>query len=187
MRVHHGVQTVAVGGLPEEGPMQGAAGTRGGLVYDFQNMVADITIASKRNPSKAKKLPSVEFPYMLGGGGVNLRDQLHKDDDMPLQFKYMPSNCRIWYTPEMISDYTQLWKAAASAVFDKDSDLCVKNSVTKGPKGDSGDGTSGSSDGDGDGDDDGDGDGDEGSASSLLLSSGLVVAVSLISTAVIVL
>lgn len=188
MRVHHGVKTVAVGGLPEEGPMQGAAGTRGGLVYDFESAMRDIETAQKKNPSEAKSLPSVDFPYMLSGGGVNLRDQLHEDDDMPIQFKYMPSNCRIWYTPEMISDYTHLWKAAASAIWDEDSDLCVKDSVTEGPKGQdedktgSSDGSSGSSSGDGE-----DGDGDEGAASSVILSRGLIVAVSLISTAMIAL
>lgn len=190
MRVHHGVKTVAVGGIPKEGPMQGAAGTRGGLVYDLENMVKDINTASGRNPKEAKKLPNFSFPYIMGGGGVNLFDQLHEGDDTPLQFKYMPSSCRIWYTPEMIVDYTHLWKAAASAIWDEDSDLCIKDSITEGPKGDKGtNGSGGDDDGDDDDDDDDDeGDeGDEGAASSVLLSRGLVVVVSLMSTAVILL
>lgn len=179
MRVHHGVKTVAVGGLPETGAMQGAAGTRGGLVYDFPTMVRDINTAQRENPSSARNLPSPDFPYLLSGGGVNLRDQLHEDDDTPLQFHYMPSNCRIWYTPEMIVNYTHLWKAAASATWDDDSDLCIEGSVTKGPEG-----TEESTSGDDDDDDDDD---KEDAASSVLLSRGLVAAVSLISTALIVL
>ncbi|KAK2765932.1 hypothetical protein FQN54_007447 [Arachnomyces sp. PD_36] len=180
MRVHHGVQSVAVGGIPEEGPMQGAAGTRGGLVYDFQTIIQDIKTAKARSPSEASNLPSVDFPYVVAGGGVNLRDQLHQDDDTPLQFQYLPSNCRIWYTPEMITDYTYLWKAAASAIWDEDSGLCVKDSVTEGPEPSNEDVSS--SDSDNDGEDD-----EEDAASSVLLSRGLVVAVSLISTALIVL
>jgi hypothetical protein len=52
-------------------------------------------------------------------GGVNLKDNLRKDDEsgMPLEFMYEAADCRMWFTAPMISDVTVLWKGVADRMF----------------------------------------------------------------------
>ena len=59
---------------------------------------------------------------------INLRDQIRKDETIPLQFTYEAANCRIFYTIQTFYNYTNLWKYAADAVFSNPA-LCVKNST----------------------------------------------------------
>lgn len=72
---------------------------------------------------------------------INLRNQVRKDEDVPLQFVYEAADCRIFYTPQTFYNYPALWKYAADAIWTK-PDLCVKDSTgyatakatdTKGP------------------------------------------------------
>lgn len=47
---------------------------------------------------------------------------------MPLQFVYEAANCRIFYTPQTIFNYTNLWMYAADATWKK-PELCVQGST----------------------------------------------------------
>lgn len=60
--------------------------------------------------------------------GLNLRDQIRKGSDVPLQFSYEPADCRIFYTVDTWNDYEALWNYAASAIW-TNSSLCVQNSL----------------------------------------------------------
>jgi hypothetical protein len=133
MKTEKGVKSVVVGGRPQAGPMQGVGATRGGQVMELETLVA--TFETIYNQTKDPSvLPLIPVP---GNGAiypidlhVNLADQIRKDDksQTPLQFIYEASDCRIWFTPEMLLDYTHLWQRAAEALW-SNSTYCVKNST----------------------------------------------------------
>ena len=64
---------------------------------------------------------------------VNLRDQIRREDfetdGTPVQFLYDAANCRIFYTVDTWSNYSQLWRYAVRAIDDPFS-LCVKGSTS---------------------------------------------------------
>ncbi len=128
--MHHdaGVKTVVVGGLPQTGPMQTASGTRGAQLYTAENVDDDIAIAEYFNATTANLLPDRDEDVLITFLGVNLRDQIRKEqEDVPVQFVYDAANCRIFYTFETWSDYSQLWTYAVNAA--SDSKLCVAGST----------------------------------------------------------
>ena len=57
--MHHdaGVKTVAVGGLPQAGPMQTASGTRGAQLYTAEDIDNTIAVAEYFNATTADILP----------------------------------------------------------------------------------------------------------------------------------
>jgi len=59
---------------------------------------------------------------------INLRDQVRKGGNIPLQFVYEAATCRIFYTPKTFYNYTALWTYAADAMWNNPS-LCVKDST----------------------------------------------------------
>jgi hypothetical protein len=59
---------------------------------------------------------------------INLRDQVRKGQTTPLQFAYEPADCRIYFTPKTIANYTALWQYAADAVWNNPA-LCVEGST----------------------------------------------------------
>ena len=125
--MHHeaGVKTVAVGGRPQDGPMQAIGGTRGALKYDSNSIDVDMEVA--------QKLGNVTFPdrdidFWVQYAGVNLADQVRKGQSFPLQFAYEAADCRIFYTPSTFLDYAALWKYAADAAW-SDPGLCVTGST----------------------------------------------------------
>lgn len=224
LKVDVGVRSVAVGGIPQYGPMQGVSGTRGSNVAALQS-ISDIAAQIRRtlsslsdsdlNPSAADLFsdalrdisaddidslptPLSSAPWRLGGT-VNVLDEIRVGSapDDPLQFVYQASDCRLFYTGDMIRDIRQLWLAAAKFAGGDDS-VCVPGS-TDGP-GTGSDGVvlegtefsggtvwssansterpEGSEDSNGD---DGDGDGDDGSgANALQASFGLIVAMAVL-------
>lgn len=60
--------------------------------------------------------------------GINLRDQVRPDDPVPLQFKYEPADCRIFYSLANAFNFTRLWSDAVIAAFD-DNSMCVDGST----------------------------------------------------------
>lgn len=65
-----------------------------------------------------------------GSFNLNMVDDILLDDESetPLQFIYEAADCRLFYTPEMISDGSAAWKAAAR-VMNGDYDMCISNST----------------------------------------------------------
>ena len=128
--MHHdaGVKTVVVGGLPQTGPMQTASGSRGVQLYTAENIDDAISVAEYFNTTTANFLPDRNESVLITFLGVNLRDQIRKEqEDVPVQFLYDAADCRIFYTFETWSDYSQLWTYAVNAA--SDSKLCIAGST----------------------------------------------------------
>ncbi|KAL9096766.1 MAG: hypothetical protein Q9165_001254 [Trypethelium subeluteriae] len=135
-----GVKTVVAGGLPQDGPMQAVGGTRGSEQYDYHQIDNDFALAPRLDSSLKHTFPNRTQPIWVVELSVNLRDQFRLGNDEPLQFKYQPASCRIYYTFDTFNNYTNLWNRAADAIW-IDQDICVKGSTghpydsTPGPSG----------------------------------------------------
>ncbi|KAI0188435.1 hypothetical protein EV127DRAFT_497760 [Xylaria flabelliformis] len=134
--MHHeaGVRTVAVGGQPQDGPMQAPSGSRGAREYDLSVLDSNIdfsqTILQSLNSPNATFLPNrteANDMFILGAS-INLRDQVRREQTTPLQFAYLPADCRIYYTPQTVYNFTKLWEHAAAATWTNTS-LCVPGST----------------------------------------------------------
>lgn len=128
--MHHeaGVRTVVVGGQPSHGPMQAPSGSRGAELYSVEELDTDFDIAQSLNETTSSYLPQrAEDVYVLYAG-INLRDQIRKDEETPLQFVYEAADCRIYFTPQTVWNFTNLWKYAVKAAWD-DPKLCVQGST----------------------------------------------------------
>lgn len=132
--MHHeaGVRIVVAGGQPTPGPMQSSS-TRGAASYTVDTLDAHIEFAQeiyKLNDTDVYFLPpnrTEASGIAINVASINLRDQVRKDDTTPLQFAYEAADCRIWYTPQTLYNYTMLWKYAADSIWGS-KDLCVSGS-----------------------------------------------------------
>ncbi|RDL33310.1 Uncharacterized protein BP5553_08749 [Venustampulla echinocandica] len=134
--MHHeaGVRTVVAGGLPVYGPMQAPGLTRGARSYGMDILDANIDYAEALlewekdpNPFFLPNRTEALDVFVLAGS-INLRDQVRKGEDIPLQFVYEAADCRIFYTPRTVFNYTALWQYAADAIWTNPS-LCIKDST----------------------------------------------------------
>jgi hypothetical protein len=136
MRHEGGVKAVAAGGRPNNGPMQAPSGNRGAEFQSTDELDANIDFAQRiyqsANFTDAEifdVLPNrtQALDVYVTFASINLRDQVRKDETIPLQFEYQAADCRIWYTPKTIYNYTALWQYAADAIWSSKS-LCVPGS-----------------------------------------------------------
>jgi hypothetical protein len=124
------VRTVVIGGRPEPGPMQAASGSRGALVYSAAAITSDISLAIEKDKDVASRLPTKRNDsgmYVIHAG-INLRDQVRPRDPTPLQFQYLPADCRLYWTFENAYNMTRLWEDVSTAAFEDDS-RCVESST----------------------------------------------------------
>ncbi|KAM3070136.1 hypothetical protein ACMFMG_003829 [Clarireedia jacksonii] len=134
MRHEAGVKVVAVGGTPSTGPMQAPAGSRGALDYSVDTLDANIgftqSLLQNQSSPDATFLPNrtEAMDVFVYFADINLRDQVRKGETVPLQFAYEAADCRIYYTPNTVYNYTNLWQYAADAIW-KTPSLCVKGST----------------------------------------------------------
>ncbi|KUJ09328.1 uncharacterized protein LY89DRAFT_657656 [Mollisia scopiformis] len=125
-----GVKTIAVGGRPQNAPMQAIGGTKGALAQPFasiQQMSQAFWNASDYIPTDLLETANETFPGLnplplgandataLKGYSINAADNIPVGDDLqiPLQFVFEPANCRIFYTPETVLSESALWEMAA--------------------------------------------------------------------------
>jgi hypothetical protein len=134
--MHHeaGVKVVVAGGRPSTGPMQAPSGTRGALMYSTDDLDSDISLTqnllAQRGSPNATFLPNRTEAldvYVLFAS-INLRDQVRRDETTPLQFAYEAADCRIFYTPQTVYNYTALWQYAVDATW-SNSSRCVEGST----------------------------------------------------------
>lgn len=109
--------------------MQAVSGTRGAQYYTSDLLNSDISTAIELNETANDALPPREEDVLITYLTFNLCDQIRKGENIPLQFIYEAANCRIFYTPSTIFNYTALWTYAANAIFTTPA-LCVKDSTT---------------------------------------------------------
>ncbi|KAF1970425.1 hypothetical protein BU23DRAFT_511669 [Bimuria novae-zelandiae CBS 107.79] len=142
-----GVRTIAVGGQPKFGPMQGLGGTKGAQSFAYNDIQIRMRIAyflgspeqqAEWNKTTFGKTAFAEqlfkrTVYSGSGpaGGINLKDNLRKDDPSktPLEFMYEAADCRMFYTAPMINDVTMLWKGVVDRMFRNGTAKCVQGST----------------------------------------------------------
>ncbi|CCD42796.1 similar to peptidase S41 family protein [Botrytis cinerea T4] len=111
-----GVRVVVVGGTPTTGPMQAPAGSRGARDYDTFTLDANIDftqhLLQNQSSTDAIFLPNrtEQLSVFVYFADINLRDQVRKNEEIPLQFAYEAADCRIYYTPQTVYNYTNLWR-----------------------------------------------------------------------------
>ncbi|KAG8361310.1 hypothetical protein FVEN_g1072 [Fusarium venenatum] len=121
-----GVKTISIGGRPHEGPMQGVGGVKGSHVYgheDIKRYAGYVKNKLESNSSAILKemdrytnyIPS-RTRYMA----VNMLDSYLPEDrgsGPPSQFVTEHSECRMFWTQEMVDSPAAVWKVAAKAAF----------------------------------------------------------------------
>jgi hypothetical protein len=123
MHLQAGVKSIAMGGRPKAGPVQGVGGIKGAESYEFSYIYSDAQSAiSQGTPEQAAVLNKFsDLPInRSSSNSVNLRDNIlpgNLNDGLPAQFVVEESDCRLYYTLDMVNDVTALWKAAAAAAF----------------------------------------------------------------------
>jgi hypothetical protein len=146
MKAQGNVQQVVIGGTPRTGPMQGVTGSKGGQVWTLAQVYTEASNAysflsgyrDQLAGTEIEKLVNATRPlnraaYNANGdilAAINLRDNIRVGDagQTPLEFVYEAADCKLFYTPAMISDPTLVWKAAANARWNNNQG-CVQGSV----------------------------------------------------------
>lgn len=139
MRRLAGVQTIAMGGRPNDDIIQAVGGTKGTNNYSW-NYIQSIVEAVYNYSSPAQQTTydgtvlatynsNLPIARAVGAPNVNARDGIRKNDttNTPLQFRYEEADCRLYFTPEMTVDVTAIWKAAADVKWGKDE--CVAGAL----------------------------------------------------------
>lgn len=122
-----GVKTVVFGGRPTKKPMQAVGGVRGAQVLGFhdiynltrRNMESQFTEVSPGQKASLSKLTTLPFQRSTVAR-LNVRDQILRrnlKDGVPAQFVKEPAECRLFWTLPMLSDVSEVWKAAADAAW----------------------------------------------------------------------
>lgn len=121
LRINGGVKSVAFGGRPKKGPIQGVGGIKGSQVYQLSDIyqLAERGILLGSNAEALQNVSTLPIARSTAGS-VNVRDQIlrtNTDDGLPAQFVVEHADCRLYWTASMITDMTEVWKAAADAAF----------------------------------------------------------------------
>jgi hypothetical protein len=125
MREQGKVKTLVFGGRPSNrGLMQGVGGTKGPRQYFMRQIRRDVESAYQYATAEQKRWfarQNIEtrllFARAYGNATVNFQDALREGDSSqtPLQYRYEPADCRLYYTAEMVMDVTATWRAASDA------------------------------------------------------------------------
>ncbi|KPM41800.1 hypothetical protein AK830_g4683 [Neonectria ditissima] len=92
--------------------------------------------ASNWSARAAAALPQVrEKGVFINYATFNLRDQVCDQDGTgtPLQFKYLPADCRLYFTLDNVFNASTLWRDVGRAAWGGDDSLCVAGSTTADP------------------------------------------------------
>ena len=126
-----GVKTVVIGGRPEPGAMQTASGSRGAASYNSDELTIDFSIAELHNAEAATLSEQYNDTGMVVNyAGFTLRDQMRPHAEIPNQFRYLPADCRIYWTRDNFYNYTRLWLDVHKASY-TDQSICIGDSVGK--------------------------------------------------------
>lgn len=126
LRLQGGVKSIAMGGRPQVGPIQGVGGIKGAQVLNWVNVYEYTQYALENAVSITDEQTAALERYNLlavnrsSASAMNVRDQILRDnvdDGLPAQFVVENVDCRLYWTADMITDITALWKAVADAAF----------------------------------------------------------------------
>ncbi|KAK1759013.1 putative peptidase [Echria macrotheca] len=133
------IKTVTVGGRPKTGQMQSVGGVEGAQVFYLQDISAAATATLILSPDLNQtdsELALLDEGYALrrafnptSPGAVNGKNAfMRANADTPLQFLYQASNCRFFYTKEMLFGPAEVWKRAVDATWTDPAKFCVEGS-----------------------------------------------------------
>lgn len=143
---HQGnVKSLALGGRPQNGPMQSMGGVKAGqavtsdMIEQFIKLIQFIVNEATKNgkPTLTKEefeklnatAPQGDFAFASPSLGMNFRNAYYKDDSVtPQQFIYEPADCRLFYTAENALEPKTSWTSAVRAVWK--GGQCVDGSTT---------------------------------------------------------
>lgn len=123
------VKTISFGGRPNKNLTQGVGGVKGSQAASFNDIKGYVDRASRKLAELGKNSTKTDSEFARytkypikrsGGGGINLRDAIlpaHKADGTPSQFVAEYSDCRLFWTDDMIRSPEAIWRAAARAAF----------------------------------------------------------------------
>lgn len=125
LRLQGGVRSIAMGGRPQEGAIQGVGGVKGAQVLDWSSVLGFNQYALSLGGATAEQTAALSRYTDLAinrssASAVNARDQILRDnveDGLPAQFVREETDCRLYWTADMITDITSVWKAAADSAF----------------------------------------------------------------------
>lgn len=146
LKSYAGIQFISVGGRPQTGPMQAVGAVKGSQVFPFEEVIYTswVQLWNSDNNLFRNSVNGTIWEYFTGepvarssAGGVNGRNHYRIGDktETPLHFVYEASDCRIWWTKEMLTDPTFLWSRVATIAFKErkgsqfNSKFCVKDST----------------------------------------------------------
>lgn len=138
MRIQGNVKSIAMGGRPQVGPIQGVGGIKGAQILSWSQIYTySRTALQNATASQAailKRLTTIPLQRSTATG-INVRDQILRgnlDDGLPAQFVVEEADCRLYWTEDMITDVRAVWKAAADAAFNGRS--CVAGGIAAAKK-----------------------------------------------------
>jgi hypothetical protein len=133
MRQRAGVKYISLGGRPREGITQAVGGVKGtnNFPWTYIQALAQFTVTELNSTvEESTELRNTELgeyfddtPFLRASTGqainVNFRDGIRDNDtsNVPLQFVYEASDCRILYTKAMTVDVTAIWKAVSDSAW----------------------------------------------------------------------
>lgn len=124
LKQQKGIKSVAFGGRPSTSAIQGVGGVKGANIYQFAliNYYATQIKNITSDPKIQAGLANVNDYAMRRSkyASINVRNALLKpnyDDYLPSQFVVEESDCRLYWTREMIRSTTPIWTAAATAAY----------------------------------------------------------------------
>lgn len=137
LRLQGGVRSVAMGGRPQVGPIQGVGGVKGAQVLDWSSVLyynqwalengasgdssnnSTATILTAEEEAALRRFNSVAV-NRSSAAALNARDQILRgnvDDGLPAQYVVEEADCRLYWTAPMVSDISALWRAVADAAW----------------------------------------------------------------------
>ncbi|POS82768.1 hypothetical protein EPUL_005198, partial [Erysiphe pulchra] len=123
MRELGGVKSIAMGGRPTPGPIEGIGGVKGSQVLlwsDIYEYAQSALLNATEDQAKNLRLLTTLPLSRSAAAGANVRDAVLSRniyDGTPSQFIRERSDCRLYYTEHMITDVTAIWKSAADSAF----------------------------------------------------------------------
>jgi hypothetical protein len=133
MRQRAGVKYISLGGRANHNITQAVGGVKGtnNLPWTYIQSLAQYTVtelnstveegAELRATELGEYFDNTVFRRATVGNAINVnfRDGIRDGDEsnVPLQFVYEPSDCRILYTKAMTVDVTAIWKAVADSTW----------------------------------------------------------------------
>lgn len=124
MKWDAGVKSIAMGGRPKVGAIQGVGGVKGSQSYGFANVLSQVQEAAAQTDDPALLAEFARYTTDVAvrspTASLNVKDEIlpiNLYDGMPAQFITEESSCRLYWTAAMHDDINALWKAAAQAAF----------------------------------------------------------------------